>query len=103
MVMSIIAACTAAVQLGMGAGSAAADFAGEKISAAYNTNDLNVFLWNHHNALDYFLLFGCSDTQRSTYWTVSEFCRTIVVVVVVTVLLFKFYLILHRYRLLLVA
>lgn len=71
MIMSIIAACTAAVQLGMGAGSAVADYAALQVSRNYQTGDLNAALYNYHSGLDYFFLFGCSDTQRSTYWTVS--------------------------------
>jgi hypothetical protein len=67
MILSIVAACTAAVQLGMGAGSAVADYAGLKVSRG--TDSLDAALWNYHSGLDYFVLFGCSDKQRDTYWT----------------------------------
>jgi hypothetical protein len=69
LIMSIIAACTAAVQLGMGAGSAAADYAGMKV--ADTSSSLNAALYNYHSGLDYFVVFGCMDKQRETYWTVS--------------------------------
>lgn len=69
MILSIIAACTAAVQLGMGAGSAVADYAGLKTS--HKADSLDAALWNYNSGLDYFVVFGCSYKQRHTYWTVS--------------------------------
>jgi hypothetical protein len=69
LIMSIIAACTAAVQLGMGAGSAAADYSILKASSkgAPDLNSALVDSWS--GGLDYFFKFGCSDEQRATYWT----------------------------------
>jgi hypothetical protein len=67
LIMSIIAACTAAVQLGMGAGSAAADYAGKRVAGT--SGSLDAALYNYHSGLDYFVVFGCTDQQRDTYWT----------------------------------
>jgi hypothetical protein len=71
MSLSIVAAVSAAVQLGMGATAAVADHAMFK--------DLNTDLYvpyhyvNHYNsssAWSYFTYYGCSDLQREKYLTV---------------------------------
>jgi hypothetical protein len=64
MIMSIIAACSSAVQLGMGAGSAVADHTAKK-----SYDSLEKALFNYSNGLDYFMQFGCIKLQRDTYWT----------------------------------
>lgn len=85
MIFAIIAACTATVQLGMGVGSAVADYSALK--ASNGGQDLGHFLgyqnrtgggpqasdfspyYGYSNGLDYFFRFGCSAKQRNTYWT----------------------------------
>lgn len=70
MIMSIITACTAAVQLGLSVGAAAADYALLQLSKK-NGATLSNSVAKNHNGLDFFFQFGCSDTQRSDYatWT----------------------------------
>jgi hypothetical protein len=71
MIFSILAVATAAVQLGMGAGSAVADHVALKVSR--DNENLKDFLKDHYSSgLDYFFRFGCSDKQRSTYPTVRS-------------------------------
>jgi hypothetical protein len=69
MILSIVAACTAAVQLGFGVGAAVNDYAALRASRKYGGNELDISLWNYQNGLDYFTIFGCSEKQRHTYWT----------------------------------
>jgi hypothetical protein len=67
MILSIIAACAAAVQLGMGAGSAVFDNTALQNSRA--GLDQSGILKAYSSGLDYFFLFGCTTQQRNTYWT----------------------------------
>lgn len=71
MVLSILTAVSAAVQLGMGAGSAVADY------AVFKNNNGGYVPYNSANysssaAFQYFDYFGCSDKQRDMYLTVSN-------------------------------
>jgi hypothetical protein len=67
MILSIIAAAAAAVQLGMGAGSAVFDNVALKV--ARNNPDQQQVLSSYSSGLDYFFMFGCTTQQRNTYWT----------------------------------
>lgn len=67
MILSIIAAAAAAVQLGFGAGAAVFDYVALKVSK-HDANQLTV-LSSYSSGLDYFFMFGCTTQQRNTYWT----------------------------------
>lgn len=72
MILSIVAACTAAVQIGMGVGSAASDYAAMRAPGIYGStgySKLESVLSVNPSGLDYFFVFGCSTQQRDTYWT----------------------------------
>jgi hypothetical protein len=68
MVLSIVAAAAAAVQLGMGAGAAVFD---HTILRLHRKEGLNMeqSLQHASSGLDYFFLFGCTTQQHNTYWT----------------------------------
>lgn len=65
MVFAILAAVSATVQLGMGAGSAVADYFQIKHRFFNAAEPESSGSWL------FFQTFGCSDTQRETYSTVS--------------------------------
>jgi hypothetical protein len=69
MILSICAAATAAVQLGMGAGSAVFDHNALKMSKMDGYGSEFQVLNGYSSGLDYFFLFGCTIKQRDTYWT----------------------------------
>lgn len=69
LILSIIAAAAAAVQLGMGAGSAAFDYVAKKEYHRNSGTIFDILQSSDRSGLDYFFLFGCTDRQRDTYWT----------------------------------
>ena len=76
--MSIVAAATAAVQIGLAVGATTADYTMYKLSGVTsypgsNRNlDIDEAVGGVPGGLDYFFVFGCSDDQRNSYWTVSH-------------------------------
>ena len=74
MILSIVAACTAVVQIGMGVGSASSDYANLRAPSylSASQSNLDTILSINPGGLDYFFVFGCSSQQRDTYWTVCD-------------------------------
>jgi len=72
MVLSILAAVSAAVQLGMGAGSAVVDHATLKDNVVGGYVPYHYVNASSSASWRYFTIFGCSATQREKYPTVKS-------------------------------